>query len=66
MPGWAALLRLFSAVAYLTIFMVYVGLGKVFPSKYTYWGLPRGFAGPLVYLFLWLIGYVHFDMLQTQ
>lgn len=60
LPGWALFLRLFTAVAYLAIFMVYVALGKVFPNRYTYWGLPPGFACPLVYLFLWLIGYVSF------
>jgi hypothetical protein len=55
-PGWALFLRLFIGVGYITIFMVYVALGRAFPSNYTYWGLPSGFAGPIVYLFLWLIG----------
>jgi hypothetical protein len=58
-PGWALLLRLFFGMAYLATFMAYVGVGRVFPSGYTYWGLPVGFAGPVVYLFLWLLGYAH-------
>jgi hypothetical protein len=57
-PSWALLLRLTCGIGYLTIFMVYVGLGRVFTPGYSYWGIESGFAGPIVYLFLWLIGYV--------
>lgn len=55
-PGWVLLLRLIFGVGYLAIFMAYIGIGRVFPYGYTYWGLDRGYAGPVVYLFLWLIG----------
>jgi len=43
-------------VAYLASFMAYVTLGRVFTPGYTYWGMPAGFAVPVVYVFLWLIG----------
>jgi hypothetical protein len=55
--GTAVLLRLILGIGYLAIFMVYVGLGLVFPPNFSYWGIERGYAGPVVYLFLWLIGY---------
>lgn len=58
-PGWAILLRLICGVGYLAIFMAYVGLGRVFPFGYTYWKVPEGYGGPIVYLFLWLVGCVH-------
>src|SRR3569833_421144 len=55
-PGWAVLVRLLLGGGYLAVFMVYVGFGRVFPMAYSYWGMSSGFAGPVVYLFLWLIG----------
>lgn len=55
-PGWALLIRLLFGVGYLAIFMAYIAIGRVFTPGYTYWGLDRGYAGPVVYLFLWLIG----------
>ena len=57
-PSWAVLLRLICGVGYIANFMAYVGLGRVFPFGYTYWGIAEGFCGPIVYLFLWLAGYV--------
>jgi len=54
--GWPLLLRLLLGIGYLAIFMTYVGLGRVFPWGFSYWGIAPGFAGPVVYLFLWLIG----------
>jgi hypothetical protein len=62
-PGWALFLRLFIGVAYISIFMVYVAIGRAFPVGYTYWYLPTGYATPIVYLFLWLIGV--WDLLLT-
>lgn len=55
-PGWVVLLRLTCGIGYLIVFMVYIGLGHVFPYMYTYWGIEASYAGPVVYLFLWLIG----------
>ncbi|OAA59096.1 hypothetical protein SPI_06298 [Niveomyces insectorum RCEF 264] len=55
-PGWALLVRLALGIGYLALFMVYVGMGSVFPRRYAFWGLTPGFSGPVVYLFLWMIG----------
>ncbi|KAK3939493.1 hypothetical protein QBC46DRAFT_144754 [Diplogelasinospora grovesii] len=55
-PSWALLLRLICGIGYLALFMVYVGMGRVFPYSFTYWSMAPGYAGPVVYLFLWLIG----------
>ena len=55
-PGWALFLRLLLGVGYLAVFVAYAGFGRVFPPGYAYWGLSAGFAGPVVYLFLWLLG----------
>jgi hypothetical protein len=57
------MLRLFLGVGYLAVFMAYVALGRVFPFGYTYWNLPPSFAGPVIYLFLWLLGV--WNMLNT-
>lgn len=57
-PAWSVLLRMACGIGYLAIFMAYIGMGRVFPDGYTYWGLSKGFCGPVVYLFLWLVGYV--------
>lgn len=54
--GWSLLLRVIFGIGYLAVFMAYIGLGRVFPGGYSYWGLPSGYAWPIVYLFLWLIG----------
>lgn len=54
--GVLVLLRLTCGIGYLAVFMVYVAMGHVFTAGYTYWGLESGYAGPVVYLFLWLIG----------
>jgi len=55
-PAWALVLRLLSAVVYIALFMVYVSHGRVFPPDFTFWAMSPGFAGPVVYLFLWLLG----------
>ncbi|KAK1771487.1 hypothetical protein QBC33DRAFT_591853 [Phialemonium atrogriseum] len=55
-PAWALVPRLACGVGYLAVFMAYVGLGRVFPDGYTFWGVEEGFCGPFVYLLLWLIG----------
>ncbi|KAK3323703.1 hypothetical protein B0T19DRAFT_212079 [Cercophora scortea] len=55
-PSWALLLRLVLGIGYLAVFMVYVGFGHVFPFGFTYWAMKPGYAGPVVYLFLWLLG----------
>ena len=55
---FALLPRLLCGMGYLAIFMAHVGLQKVFPPGYTYWGLNSEYAGPVVYLFLWAVGYV--------
>ncbi len=55
-PGWALILRLVFGIGYLAVFMAYVGLGRVFPNGYAYWGMAPSFSGPVVYIFLWLIG----------
>ncbi|KAK3688313.1 hypothetical protein B0T22DRAFT_439867 [Podospora appendiculata] len=54
--SWALLLRLVLGIGYLAVFMVYVGFGRVFPFGFTYWSMKPGYAGPVVYLFLWLLG----------
>ncbi|KAK3353353.1 hypothetical protein B0T25DRAFT_208855 [Lasiosphaeria hispida] len=55
-PSWTLLLRLIYGIGYIILFMVYVAHGQVFPSGFTFWGMAPGFAGPVVYLFLWLLG----------
>lgn len=50
-------------LAYLTVFMVDVGVGSVFSGGYTFWGLPSSMAGPVVYFFLWVLGV--WDLLHT-
>lgn len=59
--SWSAvalLPRLLLGMGYLAVFMAHVGLQKVFPPGYTYWGLRAEYAGPIVYLFLWALGFV--------
>ncbi len=55
-PSAVIVARLVLGISYLALFMVYVGMGAVFPHRYVFWGLTRGLAGPVVYLFLWTIG----------
>ena len=69
---WALLLRFVTAVVYLTLFVVYAAHGRVFPSGYTFWAMSPTFSGPVVYVFLWLLGYVsplslsHFSVTNTR
>ncbi|KAK3390774.1 hypothetical protein B0H63DRAFT_539234 [Podospora didyma] len=55
-PCWALLLRLIYGIGYLTLFMVYIGIGRVFPAGYTYWSIRPDWAGPAVYFLLWVLG----------
>lgn len=57
------LVHLVLGLAYLTVFMVDVGVGSVFSGGYTFWGLPSNMAGPVVYFFLWVLGV--WDLLHT-
>lgn len=54
--SYALLPRLLLGMGYLSVFMAHVGLQKVFPPGYTYWGLGPDYAGPVVYLYLWALG----------
>lgn len=56
--GWASMLRLLLSLGYIAQFVVYVGFRKVFPRHYAYWGMNAGYSEPVVYLLLWVIGYV--------
>ncbi|KAK0627533.1 hypothetical protein B0T14DRAFT_493607 [Immersiella caudata] len=53
---WALLLRLVSGVTYIILFMVYVANGRVFEQGYSFWAMSPSYAGPVVYIFLWLLG----------
>jgi len=53
---WALHLRLVSGVAYIILFMAYIAHGNVFPQGYSFWAMPPMFTGPVVYIFLWLLG----------
>lgn len=55
-PTWALLLRLMNGVVYIIMFLIYVAHGRVFPAGFTFWAMAPGFAGPVVYIFLWLLG----------
>ncbi|CAK7233282.1 hypothetical protein SEUCBS140593_008549 [Sporothrix eucalyptigena] len=55
-PTGVIVSRLVLGLSYIALFMVYVGVGDVFPRHYTFWGLTRAFSGPVVYLFLWMLG----------
>lgn len=55
-PAWALLIRLMNGVVYIIMFLIYVAHGRVFPSGFTFWAMAPGFAGPVVYMFLWLLG----------
>ncbi|KAK0643406.1 hypothetical protein B0T16DRAFT_391928 [Cercophora newfieldiana] len=54
--SWALLLRLVSGIAYIILFMAYIAHGSVFPQGYSFWAMSPTFAGPVVYIFLWLLG----------
>jgi hypothetical protein len=54
--GWALVPRLLIGIGYLAVFMAFLGLSNIFPFGYTYWDLEPGYSGPMVYLFLWLLG----------
>lgn len=56
--GWALACRVLVAVGYAAVFAAYVAVGGAFPEGYTYWGLSAEYAAPLVYVFLWVLGYV--------
>ena len=51
-------LRLLCGVGYIAIFLVYIGLHGAFPPDFTYWGMDSLHAGPVLYSFLWILGYV--------
>jgi hypothetical protein len=53
---WALLLRLASGVSYIILFVVYVANGRVFGHDYSFWAMSPTYAGPVVYIFLWLLG----------
>ncbi|KAK3379201.1 hypothetical protein B0T24DRAFT_147597 [Lasiosphaeria ovina] len=55
-PVWALLLRMTFGIGYVTLFLVYIGIGHVFPNTYTFWAIPPDRSGPVIYLFLWLLG----------
>ncbi|KAK3306803.1 uncharacterized protein B0T15DRAFT_154132 [Chaetomium strumarium] len=55
-PTWGLVLRLGCGIVYIVIFLVYVGLGGVFPGRYTYWGLSADNAGIMVYVLLCVEG----------
>lgn len=57
-PTWALLLRVLCGVSYIALFFAYVARDHVFPPGFTFWAMPPGVAGPLVYGFLWVLGYV--------
>ena len=57
-PTWGLVLRFICGFIYITLFLVYVGLGSAFPEGYTYWGLPPHMAAPVVYILLCVEAYV--------
>ena len=56
--GWALAGRTVIATGYAAVFAAYVATGGAFPEGYVYWGLGVEYAGPLVYVLLWVLGYV--------
>ncbi|KAH8886906.1 hypothetical protein GQ53DRAFT_329220 [Thozetella sp. PMI_491] len=54
--SWALLLRLVFAIGYLALFMVYVAFGRAFAPGFSYFGMQPGFSGPVLYIFLWIVG----------
>lgn len=56
--GWALFLRFLLALGYLAQFLLYVSFRRVFPRQYAFWGMNAGYSDPVVYLLLWVIGYV--------
>ncbi len=57
-PTWGLVLRFIYGFVYITLFLVYVGLGSAFPEGYTYWGLSPHMAAPVVYILLCVEAYV--------
>ncbi|KAK4103438.1 hypothetical protein N658DRAFT_421236 [Parathielavia hyrcaniae] len=55
-PTWGLALRSICGIAYIVLFLVYVGLGGPFPAEYTYWGLPTHSAAPVLYFLLSIEG----------
>ncbi|KAK4153479.1 hypothetical protein C8A00DRAFT_15298 [Chaetomidium leptoderma] len=55
-PTWGLVLRFVCGLAYIALFLVYVGLGGPFPKGYTYWGLSVDLAAPVVYTLLCVEG----------
>ncbi|KAK3897642.1 hypothetical protein C8A05DRAFT_19630 [Staphylotrichum tortipilum] len=55
-PSWGWVLRLLCGLAYIALFLVYVGMGGPFPKGYTYWGVSTRFAAPVVYMLLCVEG----------
>ncbi|KAL2256842.1 hypothetical protein VTK26DRAFT_1036 [Humicola hyalothermophila] len=55
-PAWGVGLRSACGIAYFALFLVYVGLGGVFPRSYTYWGLSADAAKLPVYVLLCVLG----------
>lgn len=56
--GWALAARTIIATGYAAVFAAYVATGGAFPEGYVYWGLGVEYAGALVYVLLWVLGYV--------
>ena len=55
-PTWGLGIRFTCGIAYIALFLVYIGLGDPFPQDYTYWGLPTRFAALVVYILLCVEG----------
>jgi hypothetical protein len=53
---WGLVLRFGCGITYITHFLLYVGLGGVFPEGYTYWGLTTSSAELVVYILLCVEG----------
>lgn len=53
---WGLWLRFACGIAYIALYLVYVGLGNPFPEGYTYWALPVSAAAPVMYLLLCITG----------
>ncbi|SPQ20157.1 9a6bcd60-0d52-4b5c-8ab5-f1ecde53fb23 [Thermothielavioides terrestris] len=55
-PTWVLALRFGIGIAYIVLFLLYVGLGGVFPNGYTYWGVPVDSSATPVYVLLCVEG----------
>lgn len=58
-PGGSVLIRCVLIFGYIFIFFAYLASNGPFPSTYSFWGIKADLTSVVIYVFIWIIRYVH-------